>query len=246
MQKKRKSLVAFLVLALLVLHEIWLIWLFPRISLAAIAVIPFLFLVSIGAAVALYFLFNSLSRRMTALLIIGLIVVVTQFQIFLHPSTHESPYEEISKYWTIFRQYPDSIQYEDLAFGNDPETIAAAVKFEDEMPEKFLVVEVGDYPYGMTEYCYAEYRDGSFNYDTDKLLLSESGDDTLLVLDPGSADESYCYLGAGLTVLTEMHGSVVQGLSDGRSIYWEIRDINEQLHLTGAEVIFRFMIIHFR
>ena len=50
----------------------------------------------------------------------------------------------MSKNYSAFWQYPNSILYEDLAFGSHIERVAAMVKYRDNLPDEMLVLEFSD------------------------------------------------------------------------------------------------------
>jgi hypothetical protein len=251
MKKRTRILLGVAISVFLVLHEFWVLWLFPGTSLVAIIAIPFLLIISLGAGGGAYgILALTKSKAKTALIILAIVVSVMLLQMVMHPSTGSSPFEKMSGYWTAFWRYPNEIQYDDLASCNTQITVAAMVKYQDELPDRMLVFCITDgEETGLVteERCYyVEFRGDDFQYDANKLRVEEAGDETLLVVNPGSLDEEEYYLNIKIEQLFNLQLLVVSGASNGHSMYYSMRDFDEWWYHTGAAEVFAFTVRLFR
>jgi len=233
MSRKSRISLSLLVFIVIIAHEYWLWYLFPRVNFAAVFLLPvILFISSVVAAITYIVLKKPGKVRKIVLLLV--IVGVAIFQIDIHPSA-DSPMEEISKYWDAFNKYPDDIMYEHLISGNRQEIVAAMVEYEAELPDRVFIIIYQDDLDGPKDYYYIEYRDNVRSYDTGSLQLIENGGITRVILNPKSDEirEGELRIGSGQE-LVSFHSLTIHGFDEGVvTYYWRKFELE-----TGAEKLF--------
>jgi hypothetical protein len=249
MSKRARILLAIAIAVFLMLHVVWLFWLFPNIPITGIFYIPFIFFLNVGVGVAAYFILKSAgSKKKTTLFSLAIIIPVMLIQIMAHPS-NVSPIDEMGDYWTTFWRYPDDIQYEDLVYSNEATMLAAMVKYQDELPDRTLIFRITDNRTGEedAEWYYIEFRDDALQYDADKIQLEEAGNETLLIINPGGPDEKEGYLDIKLEYLLNLYYESISEGYDGQYVYYYMRYFEEiWTYRSGAERLFTLSLRLFR
>jgi hypothetical protein len=248
MGRKQRIITALSVFIVLTLHQIWIRYLFPGGSLVGeLFLFPLIIVFSLVATFITYISLRSInSRKKASLVILSIILVTTTIQVLLHPS-EENLFDELGEYWHIFREYPDGIEYEDLVSGSRHETVAAMVKYKDTLPDMILVIGVemwGGPEIEILEEYYVELRDGTAHYDTGKLQLIDTGETTLLIMNPGSPESIECDLETRFENMLNPRVIAIIGCQcDGKVISWRAYDFVLE---TGAERIFTLLLNIFK
>ncbi len=201
MQRKIAIPIAIACAVISGLVELNLCDMFPEIDLGGGILVSFLLFcapIIIGFAVFII-LRNTKSRKRGIVIVVITLFVLICSEITIHPSylnTHQNVWEEIYDYTVTFFKYPNQINYEDLALGNEPERVAALVKYKDSLPEKIVVITISkkiDEHYKATEWYWAELKDGQISYDHEKFLLIETSEGLSLITNPNNTSELKTY-----------------------------------------------------
>jgi len=142
----------------------------------------------LGVGISTFVILKTLNTKRKPLLILVIVLGTIFLQMTLHPvstsgSLADNTWVEIYEYSAVYFQYPDNVQYEDLAFGKDKERIAASVKYRDSLPNRLAVILVyKDTRFGEIENRYfIELKNNAVSYDKSKFRL-EQREDTIYYL----------------------------------------------------------------
>jgi len=227
------------------LHEIWLNWLFPTDWIAAAILVPILSALAVGAGIVVYGVLRipRLGRGtqpLKAVLLAATVIALMWVQFSWHPS-QQSPGEQMSRYWDTFQQYPDNTNYDHMVFGTHVQTIAAIVKYRDELPDSILVVQT--LPFADKKYYPIEYRRNVPSYDHATLNMVDNGDTVTFIVNPG--DPIYrresTFKKPDVQAVVEGNSNIGKGY-----IYLFNLDELKGRHLTGADKLFMQMLKWFR
>jgi hypothetical protein len=243
--RKGYAVIASVAIAVsLVITEIIITYLFPRFDIAGLFLVSVLIIgvpVVIGV-LSFYLLQAAKSKVNIAFTIIGLVIAAFLIQISLNPS-HPNPWVEIARYSGVFSQYPDGTEYEDLAFGNDQEQVAAYFKYQDALPDKMAIIEIiSKHDYTVKGRYYIELRNNTVSYNAEKISLVEEDNSVLFITNPYNSErKEYRLQGYNIDSLFELYR--------GAGIPFEDEWLNQSAHdlklSTGAEKVF-YQILSFR
>jgi hypothetical protein len=221
MRKRTRLILGTVVSILLTLHVFWLIYLFHNIEASGIFSIPLVIFIALGAGGGIYRILEKVKSELIASIItIGISVSVLLLQVFLHPIT-PSVFVEARDYWMVYTKYPVQIEYEDLAFGDGPEMVAAMAKYQDELPDKILAISHND-PEGNEQRRYwAELKGSTLHHGTPEIQLVEDEDGRiLLIINPNSQQQTQCELGTSIDDVFRPYYVTIMPCSDSSTSYY--------------------------
>jgi hypothetical protein len=181
-------IISVIITFFLIVIESLLVYLFPHLDIMGFFMIIFLmFFIPIGAGVGIFSLQQYIKNKKKALLITGIVLLALCMQISLHPS-RTNVWVEIYRYSSVLVHYPGSTTYDDLAFGNEQEQVAASVKYRSSLPDRIAVItyeEKRDSKWYVSEKYFVELRNNEVYYDQNKFLLVETEKYLLFITNPG-------------------------------------------------------------
>ena len=190
MRSVQKSItipIAIAITIFLGMGELFIAYLFPRFDIGGFFLYLFLLIgFPIGIGITGWVILSHTKNKIKASLF-TIVILIGAFlaQLSLHPS-FTNPWVEIYDYSVAFWKYPNNINYEDLAFGNEQKIVAASVKYHNSLPEKILKITIEDESFNVIEQYWAELKDNSISYDESKFLLTTSDNTLLLITNPDS------------------------------------------------------------
>lgn len=207
MTKRIKIVLSILAGIFLVCTELALVYLFPNFDLEGTSsIFMLLVFLPIPVGILTYSILNS-SKQSHKLLIISLIIISSVIlQITFHPVAYSDRYfsnnswGRIFEYFNAYFHYPDNVEYEDLAYGNVAQRIAASVKYKDSLPDTTSMLTIhkrigtNELGNGIFDWenierrFYFEKREGEIIYDTDQLVFEQRENGLWLIFDPNSSN----------------------------------------------------------
>lgn len=163
-------------------HSFWLLFVFPIDSLGAFFFVPLYLLIATGIGIAAYFSLRlAVNRKRVAIVVGSFCAAIVLIGLLVFPSNpyEPGPFGQMAQYASAFRGYPDSIQQDDLYYGNRAERAAARVKYPS-AANIFVIVAFDG------EMYWIGLRDGAVvDCDPDELEFTDNGGKTVLfVTDP--------------------------------------------------------------
>jgi hypothetical protein len=252
MRTRTKIIICFAISMGLILHLSWLYWLFScQGNTWGLITLPLFLLLSIAIGIAIYPMLRLRSSKKIAFILSSIFLLVIFLQLVAHPG-QTSLFSRMSEYSAAFWAYPDSIHYEDLAFGNIQRKTAAMEKYDDILPERIIPIIISETQESKTivkEKHFISYRNGNIEYSDNNVRIIDAGDETLLVINPDSLNEDNFLIDIKLSVILKGNSYWGKGVWDEHGIRHALllrEDFrNYELH-GGAAQIFTLALRCFR
>lgn len=239
--KPVRALVAAVMMVLYLAHTFWLLVIFPDDPLGAFLLTPVHLAIAAGIGAGAFFgLKWARTWRRVAIgagcFLVG--TVLAGLVLFPTPQHEPGPFGQIAQYHSVFGRYPNSIEFEDIFYGNRAERAAARVKYAE--PDTVIIIIFERWTEQEVN-CWIGLRDGTIvSYDANELSISDDGGDTMLFvthpLDPTERTE-YMVSRADIREVAEGQGSLGR---EHCSIYYPDPDRHGILVRTTGDATFEW------
>jgi hypothetical protein len=194
MSYPNRKIVFWLYLALSLLSETFILWLFPFTGLGGLICWPITILLSLGLGYLLYLLtkmqFNLWS---IALLFSVTLIFQTYIELLVVPQDFGgNAISKISYSYKAYKNY-DSIQFKDFANLTQAERVDFIYKFKNKLPDSFIILTLQKYDGNDSIIISRDYiienRKSKRIYDTSKIKIIENDTATIIIENPNKINK---------------------------------------------------------
>jgi hypothetical protein len=258
MKTSTKIVITVIIVAIIAAGFILMMWLFGRyLTLAGLGYIVLIPALIIGTGVAIFYLLRASFDKHA--IFVPICILFTILVLFIEVAgfpVDGGVGKIIDRYWDVFQQYPNGIEYKDLVYGNNAEITAAMLYYSKDLPEKILVIEISlpkvDEPKKLNDFelsstYLVNFRDGSLEFDASQIIVENSGKGTKVILNQGTSLMKEYYTDTDLKFMMEHPGISEDVPSNGARVYFRVVAMSDRLvNQSGADKVLTFLVEHFK